>query len=131
MSAFIGFLLLHGWEYGTVDLGNELLQRQAMTMTLLGAVTCQLLNVWTMRSWEFSAWSVGLFTNPLLLFAMVAELSWVWMLLAFEPAQKVFNTAPIPLNELWLLLPFPILLFISHELYKWNLRRKNSLESSE
>ena len=125
MSAFIGFLLLHGWEYGTVDLGNELLQRQAMTMTLLGAVTCQLLNVWTMRSWEFSAWSVGLFKNPLLLFAMAAELSWVWMLLAFEPAQKVFNTAPIPPNELWLLLPFPILLFFSHELYKWNLRRKS------
>ena len=131
MCAFIGFLLLHGWEYGTVDLGNELMQRQAMTMTLLGAVTCQLLNVWTMRSWEFSVWSVGLFTNPLLLFAMVAELSWVWMLLAFEPAQKVFNTAPIPLNELWLLLPFPILLFISHELYKWNLRRKIRIAESE
>ncbi len=124
MSAFIGFLLMHGWSYGTVDLGNDLLQRQAMTMTLLGAVTCQLFNVWTMRSWEFSAWSVGWFNNPLLLFAMAAELLWIWMLLAFEPAQKVFNTAPIPPGDLWILLPFPVLLFLSHELYKWRLRRK-------
>ena len=122
MSAFIGFLLMHGWEYGTVDLGDPLLQRQAMTMTLLGAVTCQLLNVWTMRSWEFSAWSVGLLKNPLLLVAMAIEGAWIWMLLAFEPAQKVFNTAPVPLNELWILLPFPLLLFVSHEFYKWRLR---------
>jgi sodium/potassium-transporting ATPase subunit alpha len=122
MSAFIGFLLMHGWTYGTVDLGDELLQRQAMTMTLLGAISCQLLNVWTMRSWEFSAWSVGLLSNPLLLVAMVIEWAWIWMLLAFEPAQKVFNTAPVPPQELWILLPFPLLLFVSHEVYKWRLR---------
>ncbi len=130
MSAFIGFLLMHGWEYGTVDLGNELLQRQAMTMTLLGAVSCQLFNVWTMRSWEFSAWSVGAFTNPLLLAAMVIEGVWIWMLLAFEPAQKVFNTASVPLNELWILLPFPLLLFVSHEFYKWRLRRKRDASAN-
>ena len=67
MVAFISFLLLHGWEYGTVDLNDPLLQSQAMTMTLLGAISCQLVNVWTMRSWEYSAWSVGWTSNKLLL----------------------------------------------------------------
>ncbi len=122
MVAFISFLLLHGWHYGIVDLNDPLLHSQAMTMTLLGAVSCQLVNVWTMRSWEFSAWSVGWTNNRLLLGAMVMEFLWIWMLLGFEPVQKVFHTAYIPPSELWILLPFPIILFISHEFYKWRKR---------
>lgn len=125
MSAFISFLLLHGWQYGTVVLADPLLHRQAMTMTLLGAVSCQLLNAWTMRSWDFSAFSVGLLTNPLLLGAMALELFWIWMLLYLPPIQTIFNTATVPLGDLWLLLPFPLLLFSSHELYKWHKRSKS------
>jgi sodium/potassium-transporting ATPase subunit alpha len=124
MTAFLVFLLLHGWHYGTVELADPLLHRQAMTMTLLGAVSCQLLNAWTMRSWEFSAFSVGLLANRLLLGAMALELFWIWMLLYLPPVQRVFNTATVPLGELWILLPFPILLFSSHELYKWRRRAK-------
>jgi sodium/potassium-transporting ATPase subunit alpha len=127
MVAFISFLLLHGWQYGTVDLADPYLHRQAMTMTLLGAISCQLMNVWTMRSWEFSAFSLGLFTNPLLIGAMVIELAWIWMLLYLEPVQHIFNTASVPLTELWILLPFPILLFISHEFYKWRRRKKHEI----
>jgi len=127
MTAFITFLLLHGWEYGTVDLGDDLLQRQAMTMTLLGAITCQLTNAWTMRSWEFSAFSIGFFSNKLLLFAMAMELSWIWMLLNVESVQNIFNTAPVPLEDLWILIPFPIILFVSHEMYKWRRRVKAGL----
>ncbi|MDH3390910.1 MAG: cation-transporting P-type ATPase [Desulfobulbaceae bacterium] len=127
MAAFISFLLLHGWQYGVVDLGDPFLHRQAMTMTLLGAVSCQLVNVWTMRSWEFSAFSVGLFSNPLLIGAMVIELVWVWMLLYVEPVQDIFNTATVPLKDLWILLPFPVLLFISHEFYKWRKRTQHEI----
>ena len=128
MAAFLGFLFQHGWQYGTVTLADSLLHRQAMTMTLLGAVSCQLLNAWTMRSWEFSAFSLGFAANRLLLFAMAAELTWIWMLLNLAPVQRIFNTAPVPLADLWLLLPFPLLLFSGHELYKWRRRqiRKHS-----
>ena len=58
-------------------------------MTLLGAISYQLTNVWTMRSWEFSAFSVGLFSNPLLIGAMVIELAWIWMLLYVEPYDEI------------------------------------------
>ena len=127
MVAFISFLLMHGWVYGQVDLNNPQLQAQAMTMTLLGAVTCQLVNAWTMRSWEFSAWSVGLFTNKLMWGAMLFEVVWIYMLLNVQAVQTVFRTAYVPLNELWILLPFPVLLFITHETYKWRKRRKLTL----
>ncbi|HIJ90633.1 MAG: cation-transporting P-type ATPase [Desulfobulbaceae bacterium] len=127
MAAFLSFLLLHGWQYGTVDLADPVLHRQAMTMTLLGAVSCQLLNAWTMRSWEFSAFSVGIFSNRLMLLAMATELVWVWALLNVAPVQKVFNTAHVPAHDLWILLPFPVLLLVSHEGYKWLRRRGKSL----
>ncbi|OGR06010.1 MAG: ATPase [Deltaproteobacteria bacterium RIFOXYD12_FULL_50_9] len=123
MTAFLTFLHLHGWHYGESITIDPLLHRQAMTMTLLGALTCQLLNAWTMRSWEFSAFSLGFFSNRLLLVAMASELLWIWMLLNLTAVQKIFNTASVPLNDLWVLLPFPILLIISHEFYKWRRRR--------
>ncbi len=109
-----------------MDLADPLLHRQAMTMTLLGAVSCQLFNAWTMRSWEFSAFSLGFSSNRLLLWAMAAELAWVWMLSEPAPVQKVFNTAHVPLADLWILLPFPVLLLLSHEGYKWLRRRWSS-----
>jgi len=124
MAAFLSFLLLHGWQYGVVELSDPLLHRQAMTMTLLGAVSCQLLNAWTMRSWEFSAFSVGFFSNRMMLAAMGVELIWVWALLNVPMVQKVFNTAHVPIGDLWILLPFPVLLFLSHEGYKWMRRTR-------
>lgn len=124
MVAFLTFLHLHGWHYGDRVLADPLLHRQAMTMTLLGAVTCQITNVWTMRSWEFSAFSLGFISNRLLLVAVAVEGIWIWMMLNLPPVQKVFNTAKVPTNDLWILLPFPILLFCSHELYKWQRRRR-------
>lgn len=121
MTAFICFLLLHGWEYGMVNI-DPLLHSQAMTMTLLGAVSCQLINAWTMRSWEFSVWDIGWSSNKLLIGATALEFFWIWMLLRYEPVQEKFHTADIPLSDLWILLPFPIVLFASHEFYKWRKR---------
>ena len=125
MVAFVFFLQQHGWQYGTVVLTDPLLHRQAMTMTLLGAVTCQIFNGWTMRSWEFSAFSLGFFSNRLMLWAIATELVWAWTLLNVPAVQKVFHTAHVPLGDLWILLPFPVALFLSHEGYKW-LRRRSS-----
>jgi len=119
MFAFITFLLMHGWHYGEVELNDPLLYSQAMTMTLLGAVTCQLANVLTMRSWEFNIWTMSWKSNKTLLFAWGAVLVWIWALLNVEPIQKVFNTAHVPLSDLWILIPFPIILLVSHESYKY------------
>jgi len=124
MFAFISFLIMHGWHYGTVDLHDELLQKQAMTMTLLGAVSCQLANVWTLRSWDFNIWTISWKSNKTLLFAWGSVIVWIWMMLNIEAVQKVFNTTYVPLNDLWVLLPFPILLLFSHEFYKYRRLKK-------
>ncbi|MCX5869677.1 MAG: cation-transporting P-type ATPase [Deltaproteobacteria bacterium] len=126
MTAFLSFLLLHGWQYGTVTLADPLLHRQAMTMTLLGVVSCQMSNGWTMRSWEFSIFSLRIFSNRLMVVATAVNLVWVWILLNVAAVQKVFHTAHVPFGDLWILLPFPVALFLSHEGYKWLRRRRNS-----
>ncbi|MBN1322890.1 MAG: cation-transporting P-type ATPase [Methanotrichaceae archaeon] len=124
MAAFIGFLFLNGWHYGDLSISNTLLHRQAMTMTLLGAVSCQLFNVWTLRSWEYSAFDRGLFKNRLLIVAILIELIWIYALLNVRVVQLIFNTAYVPTGYLWLLLPFPVLLFASHEAYKSRIRKR-------
>lgn len=124
MFAFITFLLSHGWQYGQVDLHNPHLQAQAMTMTLLGAITTQLANSWSMRSWDFNIWTMSLTSNKTLIFSFFAVLAWIWALLNVEGVQKVFNTAHIDSVDLWILVPFPIILLVSHETYKY-FRLKN------
>ncbi len=127
MFAFLGFLYLNGWVYGDLSIAGSLLHKQAMTMTLLGAVSCQLLNVWTLRSWENSAFKRGFLSNHLLIIAMILELAWIWAILNVGIVQYIFNTAAVPAQYLILLVPFPILLFFSHEMYKWRIRRKRIL----
>jgi sodium/potassium-transporting ATPase subunit alpha len=123
MTAFLGFLFLNGWQYGELPIAENL-HLQALTMTLLGAISCQLANVYTLRSWEFSSLKRGFFTNRLLLAAYVIEFVWIIALLTVPPIQLIFNTAFVPPVYLLLLVPFPILLFVSHEAYKRHLRKK-------
>ncbi len=130
MVAFLGFLFLSGWHYGDLSITNTTLHYQAMTMTLLGAITCQLMNVWTLRSWEHSSLSRGLFTNKLLIIAIIVEFIWIYMILTVPAVQFIFNTAYVPPHYLLLLIPFPILLFVLHELYKWRIRTRKEKGAS-
>lgn len=116
MFAFLGFLFLNGWTYGDLNIDSEF-HRQAMTMTLLGAITCQMANVFTLRSWEDSMWNLTR-TNKLIWFGVAMEGVFILLILYVPAVQTVFNTATVPLENLWLLIPFPILLLLNHEWYK-------------
>jgi sodium/potassium-transporting ATPase subunit alpha len=122
MVAFLGFLFLSGWQYGDLSIANSTLHYPAMTMTLLAAINCPLMNVWALRSWEHSSPGRGLFTDKLLIIAIVVEIIWISMILNVPAVQFIFNTAYVPPHNLLLLIPFPILLFVLHELYTWRIR---------
>jgi sodium/potassium-transporting ATPase subunit alpha len=131
MTGFLGFLFLSGWQYGDLSISGTTLHYQAMTMTLLGAIFCQIANVWTLRSWEYPSYKRGLFTNPLLLGAIGLEILWIVLILTVPPVQFVFNTAYVPPQYLLILVPFPILLFVSHELYKAHIRKRKAMQMSD
>ncbi len=122
MFAFLGFLFLNGWQYGDLDIENEF-HRQAMTMTLLGAITCQMANVFTLRSWEDNIWNLTS-VNKMIWFGVAMEALFIVAILYVPMVQTVFNTATVPLEYLWLLLPFPVLLLLNHERYKTRQKAK-------
>lgn len=127
MFAFLGFLFLNGWTYGDLSISDEF-HRQAMTMTLLGAITCQMANVFTLRSWEDAIWNLkGL--NKMIWIGVGTELLFILAVLYVPPVQTVFNTATVPIENLWLLIPFPVLLFLNHEWYKARIRKRTPSES--
>ncbi|WP_373018634.1 cation-translocating P-type ATPase [Thiomicrorhabdus sp.] len=122
MFAFLGFLFLNGWQYGDLSIDSEF-HRQAMTMTLLGAITCQMANVFTLRSWEGGIWQITSI-NKMIWFGVATEGLFILAVLYVPAVQTVFNTATVPLENLWLLIPFPVLLVLNHEWYKARQRAK-------
>ncbi len=129
MFAFLGFLFLNGWEYGDLDLSQEF-HRQAMTMTLLGAITCQMANVFTLRSWEDSLWNLT-HINKMIWFGVAMEVIFILAILYVPAIQTIFNTATVPPENFWLLVPFPILLVLNHEWYKARNKAKWQTVSAE
>jgi sodium/potassium-transporting ATPase subunit alpha len=126
MFAFLGFLFLNGWQYGDLAINDEF-HHQAMTMTLLGAITCQMVNVFTLRSWEDSLWRLTR-TNKLIWFGVAMEVVLILAILYVPMVQTVFNTATVPFENLWLLIPFPIILMLYHEGYKARQKAKWQLQ---
>jgi sodium/potassium-transporting ATPase subunit alpha len=118
MTVFFAYLFLHGWQYGQVLPFNDPLYLQATTITLLSVIATQITNGLTLRSWQVSPWKLGFWSNPLLLWGIFLELILGASFMYFPPLRHTLGTAPIVLKDLWLLLPFPILLFVLHEGWK-------------
>ena len=68
--------------------------------------------------------SVGLTSNPLLLWGLLGELIFTAVLVYWPPAQHVFGTAALPAWVLVLLLPFPVLVWGLDELVRASRRRR-------
>lgn len=115
LTVFFVFLFLHDWRYGQELTFNDPLYLQATTMTLLSVIATQVANGLTLRSWQVSPWQLGFWSNRLLLWGIGLELVLAILFMYFPPLQRILGTAPVASRDLWLLIPFPILLFVLHE----------------
>jgi calcium-translocating P-type ATPase len=126
LSGFFSVLLRHGWSPGAdVGPGSALhhAYRQATTMTFLGIVACQIGTAFAARTDRASLRSIGLTTNPLLLWGIAFEIAFAAAIVAVPLLQPVFGTAmPDPLSLL-LLVPFPFVVWGVDELRRAMLRR--------
>jgi sodium/potassium-transporting ATPase subunit alpha len=122
---FVYFSVLYqgGWQWG-VDLpADSLLGRQASTATFLGIVIMQIGNVFACRSSRESVFSVGFFSNKLIVIGIVVEVVLSAFIIYHPVGNKIFGTAPISLN-IWLVLtPFSIGLLAAEELRKFYVRK--------
>jgi magnesium-transporting ATPase (P-type) len=128
LGAFFSVLLGAGWRPGDdVAAGTPLHHAylQATTATFAAIVACQVGTAFAARTDRVSLRSVGLTTNPLLLWGILAELAFTALVVYAPPAQDLLGTAALDLPTLALLATFPPIVWGADELYRWLGRRKS------
>jgi calcium-translocating P-type ATPase len=123
MAVFFLFLDAAGWWYGEPLARTAPLYLQATTACLVAIVMTQVVNVFLCRHPLKSAFSFGLFSNPLILIGIAAELG-LLLFIVYTPAGNwLFGTAPVG-AEVWLAaVALAVLMGLLEETRKAWLRR--------
>jgi calcium-translocating P-type ATPase len=119
LGGFFYVLLRAGWSPGDdVSSGSALHESylKATTMTFAGIVACQIGTALAARTEQASLRTVGLFSNPLLLWGILSEVAFAAVLVYAPPFQHLFGTAALGPSELAILAAFPLLVWGSDEL---------------
>jgi len=92
---------------------------QATTACLAGIIVSQIGNVFACRSFRESVFSLGFFSNRMILFGIATELILSVFIVYHPLGNKIFGTTPLELNVWLLLVPFSVGLLLAEELRKW------------
>ena len=127
MSSYYFVYLSAGWRPGLEMAASGPLYERATTMCLAGIVASQIGNAMAIRTDRESIFTVGLFTNRLLLWGIASEVL-ILLALSYVPfLQSVFSTAPLTTTDWIFLLIFPPLMLLAEELRKawgrWRTKR--------
>ena len=128
MGAFFFVLLRAGWSPGdSVSAGSPLHHAylEATTITFLAIVVCQIGTALAARTDRASLRSIGVLTNPLLLWGFLFELVFAAAVVYAPPLQAAFSTAALGPVELAVLLPFPFVIWGADELRRLLVRRRS------
>ncbi len=106
-GAFLGEFTTEGDRY-----------RQATTVTLAGIVACQVGNAFACRSERDSVFALGLARNPMLLWAIVAEVMLLAAVIGIPPLADVFDLEPIDPGYWPMLALFPFAFLAAEETRK-------------
>jgi sodium/potassium-transporting ATPase subunit alpha len=113
MASYFYILLQGGWSWGQTP--PALLYHQATTACLAAVIVTQVANGFVCRSPRASIFSLGMFTNRLLLVGMLVAIS-LQLAIVYSPfGQKIFGTAALPLTAWLFAMSFALLLFAADE----------------
>jgi fructose-specific phosphotransferase system IIA component len=123
LAAYFLILYKGGWKFGVQLEPNDTtfanpLHLKAMTMIFLGIVIMQIANVFACRSDRHSAFTIGFFTNKLILWGIAFELLFIAALIYVPFFQKIFNTIGVGWRDWGLLFIFMVFIFILEEIRK-------------
>jgi sodium/potassium-transporting ATPase subunit alpha len=113
MASYFYVLFQGGWSWGQTP--PALLYQQATTACLTAVIVTQVANGFVCRSPQQSVFSLGLFSNRLLLVGMLVEVGLQFAIVYFPLGQKIFGTASLPLSAWLVALPFALFLFAADE----------------
>jgi calcium-translocating P-type ATPase len=129
MLAFFVTLLRAGWRLGDPTGAGTALHGaylEATTATFAAIVACQVGTAMAARTDRASLLSIGLRTNPMLLWGIGFELVFTAALIYLPVANDIMGTAPLPWSTLLLLLPFPLVVWATDELWRSRLRHRDA-----
>ena len=128
MGGYLYTLWRAGWHPGDpTGPGTALHQAylQATTITFAGIVACQIGTAFAARTDRASLFTVGLFSNPLLLWGILFEVVFTAAVIYAPPLQHIFGTASLSWTQLAIIAPFPIIVWGVDELARWMTRRRH------
>jgi magnesium-transporting ATPase (P-type) len=126
MGAFFYVLTRAGWSPGDPTGEGTALHHgylQATTMTFLSMVACQVGTAFAARTERASLRSIGVFSNSMLIWGIAFELGMAAILIYVPVFQGLLGTAALPLKDLLLVAPFPLIVWGADELRRWAVRR--------
>jgi magnesium-transporting ATPase (P-type) len=131
LSAYFFVYLSSGWRPGLAMAASGPLYDRATTMCLAGIVASQIGIALAVRTERESVFTVGLFSNRLLLWGIVSEVL-ILLALSYTPfLQRIFGTAPLTVPDLLFLLIFPPLMLLAEELRKvWGRRGRRDAQKA-
>lgn len=95
------------------------------TMVFTTLVLSQMGNALAIRSNKLSLFSIGFFSNRLMVNAVLGTVGLQLLLIYLPPLQSIFNTEALSIAELVICLATSIVVFVVIEIYKWFLRRRD------
>jgi calcium-translocating P-type ATPase len=129
MGAYFYVLLQAGWHPGMATGPGSPLHHaylQATTMTFLSMVVAQIGTAFAARTERASLRSVGVFSNPLLLAGIAAELVLAGAIIYVPFLQSLLGTAALPAHMVLITLPFPFIVWGADEMRRYLVRRRTA-----
>jgi magnesium-transporting ATPase (P-type) len=133
MGGYLYTLIRAGWHPGDPTGPGTALHHaylQATTVTFAGIVACQIGTAFAARTDRASLFTIGVFSNPLLLWGILFELVFTAAVIYAPPLQLVFGTAALSWTQLAIVAPFPIIVWGVDELARGVTRRRHERHSS-
>ena len=130
MGGFFYVLVNGGWHAGAATGEGHPLHHvylQATTMTFASMVACQVGTAFAARTDRASLFSVGVFSNRLLLWGIAFELALSAAIIYLPPLQSLLATAPPSPDALALTVAFPFIVWGADELRRYLLRRREAV----
>ena len=121
-----GFSFLLGFDWKSVEL-NAL--HTAETMAFITLSLCELFRAYTVRSERASLFSIGIFSNRFMQWAVGLSIFLLLLVCAIPFLQPIFNTHFMSLREWSVVLGLAVIPAISEELTKWSMRRKEHAQA--
>lgn len=129
MTGFFAVLLAAGWHPGDpTGVGTPLHHTylQATTMTFVGIVAGQIGTAFAARTDRVSLRSIGVLSNPLLLWGIAFEIALTAAIVYVPSIQHLLGTAALEPWMLALVAPFPVIVWGADELRRLVIRRRET-----